>query len=150
MGAVKEPTGNRYESDFAAWAFEQAEAIKRGDWRALDIPNLVEELESMGKQQRAELRNRLVVLLMHLAKWDKQAAMRSRSWRTSIDIQRIDIADHMEDNPSLEPYASQAMARAWKVARLDAARETGLSIEAFEEQCPYTWEQATDPNWMPK
>jgi hypothetical protein len=79
MGALKEPIIDLYEQDFAAWAFEQAEAIKRKDWSALDVPNLVEELGSMGKQQRAELVNRLKVLLMHLAKWQHQPMQRVAS-----------------------------------------------------------------------
>lgn len=79
MGALKEPVKSLYEQDFAAWAFDQAEAVKRGDWRALDVPNLVEELESMGRQQRAEIRSRLIVLLMHLATWEHQPAQRGNS-----------------------------------------------------------------------
>ena len=153
VGAIKELVPTRYETDFAGWAFEQAAALERGDWRALDVPHLVEELESMGKQQRAELRNRLAVLLAHLAKWDKQSALRSvhgRSWRATIDVQRVDLAKHMEDNASLQPYVPEAMTHAWKIARLTAASETGLPIGAFEADCPYSWAQAMNEGSMPE
>lgn len=149
MGAVKEPTKSLYEADFAAWAFEQAEAVKRGDWAALDVPNLVEELESMGKQQRAELRSRLKVLLMHLAKWQHQPVARSSSWRSTILTQRLEIPEHLDDNPSLKPYVAEAMKAAWRIARVKAADETKLPERVFPEQCPYTWEQAMDRDWMP-
>jgi Domain of unknown function DUF29 len=48
MGALKEPVLNLYETDFAAWALAQAKALERKEWGALDVANLVEELESMG------------------------------------------------------------------------------------------------------
>jgi tRNA A37 N6-isopentenylltransferase MiaA len=86
MGALKEPVLNLYETDFAAWALAQAKALERKEWGALDVANLVEELESMGKQQRAELVNRLKVLRMHLAKRQYQPTQRARrgnSWRGS-------------------------------------------------------------------
>ncbi len=152
MGALKEPTKSLYEADFAAWAFEQAAAVQRKDWAALDVPNLVEELESMGKQQRAELRNRLIVLLMHLAKWQHQPggrALHGGSWQSSIDEQRVQIEDHLGDNPSLKPYVPEAMQRAWKLARIQAARETGMDIATFALACPYTFEQAMNEGWLP-
>ncbi len=57
-----------YETDFYAWTIEQAKFLKDGVWDCLDISNLVEEIESLGKQQRQELRNRLGILLGHLLK----------------------------------------------------------------------------------
>lgn len=152
MGALKEPVQGLYEADFAAWAFEQAETVKRKDWRALDMPNLVEELESMGKQQRAELVNRLIVLLMHLAKWQYQPTRRvlsGASWQGAVDSQRVGIARHMRKNPSLKPFVPEAMSDAWESARIDAATETGLPRKTFPIDCPYTWEQALQEDWWP-
>jgi hypothetical protein len=153
MGALKEPTTKSlYEVDFAAWALDQAEAVRRQDWSAIDVPNLVEELESMGKQQRAELRNRLAVLLMHLLKWQFQPMHREfhgRSWPSTIRTQRAEIESHIEDSPSLKPYIPDAMSRAYRKAVFDAAEETGFDTAAFPQDCPYTWEQAMDQKWLP-
>lgn len=144
MGAVKEPVATLYEADFAAWAEQQAAAVKRGDWGALDIPNLVEEIESMGKQQRAELHNRLVVLLTHLLKLDAQPleVVHHRSWRLSVVEQRKQLARHLAANPSLKPETEQAMVDAFDVARVVAARETGISLSKLPSSCPYTFDQA--------
>jgi hypothetical protein len=152
MGALKEPVKPLYEQDFAAWAFDQAEAVKRRDWGALDVPNLVEELESMGKQQRAELRNRLAVLLMHLLKWQFQPMHREfggGSWLRTIREQRSAIEGHIEDSPSLKPYIPDAMARAYRTAVYEAAKETGFDTGAFPKECPYSWEQVMDRDWLP-
>jgi Domain of unknown function DUF29 len=150
MNALKDPVKSLYEQDFAAWAFDQAEAVRRGDWRALDVPNLIEELESIGRQQRAEIRNRLIVLLMHLAKWEHQPAQRGNSWRSSINTQRGEIPGYIEDSPSLKPYIPEAMQKAWKVARVKATDETGLPEKTFPEQCPYSFEQALNWDWLPE
>ncbi len=40
---------NSYEKDFHQWAFIQAERLKNRDWDKLDIENLAEEIESLGR-----------------------------------------------------------------------------------------------------
>jgi hypothetical protein len=77
-------TSNLYDTDFYAWTQEQAKLLSQGAWERLDIPNLVEEIESLGKQQRQELRNRLGILIGHLLKWEFQAERRSKSWFVTI------------------------------------------------------------------
>ncbi len=58
---------NLYEADFYAWTQEQARLLRSQQFSRIDWPNLIEEVESLGKQQRQELRNRLSVLVGHLA-----------------------------------------------------------------------------------
>ena len=138
---------NLYETDFYAWTLEQSKLLKEGDFKHLDIPNLVEEIESLGKQQRQELRNRLGVLIGHLLKWDYQPDKRSKSWRVTIQIQRREIEDLLDDNPSLKPYLSEAIAKGYQ-AGVDLVRlETPLDYEDLPKTCPYTSEQLFDPNF---
>lgn len=139
--------GDLYSNDFYAWTQAQSEAIGQGRWTDLDVPNLVEEIESLGRQQRSELRDRLSVLLAHLLKWEYQPAKRSRSWRNPIRIQRIDVADLMADNPSLKPYLSDAIARTHQKATIAAAEETGLDENAFPAEVSYTMQQVLDSSF---
>ena len=108
--------------------------LVRENGPGLDVPNLVEEIESLGRQQRSELRNRLSVLLMRLLKWEYQSNRRSRSWNTTIRIQRIDIARLIKESPSLKPYLSEAIDDAYKTAVIAAADETGLSEATFPDK----------------
>jgi len=57
-----------YETDFYGWTIEQASFLRDRAWDGLDISNLVEEIESLGRQEQRELLNRLGVLLGHLLK----------------------------------------------------------------------------------
>ena len=70
-----------YEADFHAWTETQAALIRAGRVGELDLPNILEEIESLGRGERRELVNRLTVLIAHLLKWQVQSQFRSRSWR---------------------------------------------------------------------
>ena len=59
---------NLYDQDFFAWTQEQAKLIKEKSFDKLDLINLLEEVESMGKHEKRELSSRLSLLLMHLLK----------------------------------------------------------------------------------
>jgi len=63
---------SHYDIDFYAWTNRQAELLRAGNLTALDIENIAEEIEDMGKNLKRELENRLKVLFMHLLKWQYQ------------------------------------------------------------------------------
>ena len=138
---------NLYETDFYAWTLEQSKLLKAGDLKNLDIVNLVEEVESLGKQQRQELRNRLGVLIGHLLKWNYQPEERSKSWRVTIREQRREILRHLKENPSLKPYLPEAIADAYESGLDLVVRETPLDYPDLPENCTYTQEQLFDPDF---
>lgn len=75
--------------DFYACTLEQARLLREGDWQHLDVINLVEEIESLGKRQRQELR--LGILIAHLLKWQYQPDKRSKNWQATLREQRREI-----------------------------------------------------------
>jgi hypothetical protein len=140
---------NLYETDFHAWAFEQASLLRAGKLAEADLSNLIEEIESMGRSEQRELVNRLVILLLHLLKWRFQPALRGNSWRLSIKEQRIRLACHLEDNPSLKSKLDTAVARAYRLALIEAERETGLPESTFDPVCPYPFSRIVDEGFWP-
>jgi len=139
-----------YDADFYAWIQAQASALRAGKLGTLDVENLIEEIEDMGKRQKQELRSRLKVLFMHLLKWQYQPGLQSRSWQLTIEEQRISLADHLLENPSLKAELPQACEKAYRYAVLAAAKETGLSKSAFPPACPWTFEQAMNDDFWPE
>jgi hypothetical protein len=135
-----EPERVDYNRDFYSWLMEQARFVREGQWDALDRDNLAEEIESLGREQFNKLESALRVLLMHLLKWDHQPDKRTRSWALSIKAQRIELDDVIGDNPGLKSRIDEAIARGYRKARIEAARETGLDEDRFPEQCPYGWD----------
>jgi hypothetical protein len=142
-------TPNLYETDFYAWIQEQAKLLRHQQWSKLDLPNLIEEIESLGKQQRAELRNRLKVLIGHLLKWEYQPERRSRSWLMTLRIQRRDTQELLEENPSLKPYLEEALQKIYESGRDLAVGETNLPLKTFPENCPYTLEEIFRDGFYP-
>jgi len=73
-------------------------------------------------------------------KWDYQPERRSRLWAISIRQQRLEIDDVSADNPGLKSRIAEAIGRAYRKARLEAAKETTLDEETFPATCPYSWD----------
>jgi hypothetical protein len=131
-----------YDQDFYAWTNEQAALLRARKLSDLDIENIAEEIESMGRAARNELTSRLAVLLTHLLKWTVQPERRSRSWLLSIREQRRQVARHIKQSPSLRPQFAEIMADAYGDALLVAQRQTKLPEEAFPAECPWTFDEA--------
>lgn len=132
--------GQPYDRDFYSWSLEQARLIREGRWSAVDRENVAEEIESLGREQFNKLESAIRVLMLHMLKWDHQPELRSRSWVLSIEAQRVELDDVLLDNPGLKPRVAEAIARGYRKARIEAAKETGMEKAAFPEQCPYSWD----------
>jgi len=140
-------SANLYDIDFYAWTQEQSALLSLGQWQSLDIDNLVEEIESLGKQQKQELRNRLSVLIGHLLKWEFQPELRGKSWRATIIEQRDRITLHLKDNSSLKSYLDEAVTDAYKLALSLVVRETPFDYPDLPADCPYAIAQILDPQF---
>jgi hypothetical protein len=138
-----------YDADFYAWTQKQAMLLSSQQWSQIDLPNLIEEIESLGKQQRQELRSRLSLLIGHLLKWEYQPQYRSRSWLATLRIQRLDTNELLEDNPSLKPYLEEALGRAYLKAVELAVKETDLPSRSFPTNCPYLLSEILDSRFYP-
>jgi hypothetical protein len=143
------PLVNLYETDFYAWTQKQVQLLRQRDLNNLDIENLIEEIDSLGKQERRELVNRLIVLIAHLLKWEYQTDRRSRSWYLTIREQRSAIRQLLKESPSLKPYLPEAIADSYDRAVILAAKETGMKLREFPTEVSYTWEQVENPDFLP-
>jgi hypothetical protein len=136
-----------YETDFYRWTIEQSQFLQLGKFDGLDLENLAEEIASLGKQQRQELRNRLGVLIGHLLKWQYQPTKKTRSWQLTIELQRSEIEELLIDNPSLKPYLAEVIPKAFKLGLSLVFMETPLKKQDVPSNCPYTLEQILDENF---
>ncbi len=138
-----------YETDFYQWTQQQADLLRQGALSALDVDNLIEEIESMGSSQKNALQSYLFNIIMHLLKWRYQPERRGNSWRYSIRNGRNAIERLLENNPSLVPQQPALITTEYRRARREAADETGLPLATFPDQCPFTIEQITG-DWWPE
>ena len=138
-----------YEVDFVEWIDQATELLRQGKFSELDIENLIEEVESLGRSEKNALKSNLSILLMHLLKWHYQADKRSSSWIRTIDEHRERIRLALESSPSLKNLYMDVFDQRYAVARKQAARETRLDISTFPAECPYTAEQVLDDEFPP-
>jgi len=130
-----------YEKDIIGWANEQARLLRAGKFDLLDLKNIAEEIEDVGKSEQRELANRMAVLLAHLLKWEHQTERRGASWQLTIRNQRKAVLRRLEDTPSLKGKLvdNRWLEAVWSDAVIQAATETGLSD--FPEECPWTLDE---------
>ena len=73
----------------------------------------LQALREMGKTESHELENRLDVLLEHLLKighvQGNVGAENLRGWKISVENQRIELIDLIEENPGLKPKVTDAL-----------------------------------------
>jgi Domain of unknown function DUF29 len=138
-----------YEQDFYAWTQATAKALKAKNFDAVDWDNLIEEVESLGRRERQELRNRLGVLIGHLLKWQYQPQYRGNSWLATIREQRQQVRLLIDENPSLKSYLDEAMAIAYSSGINLAVKEAELPYEIFPPVCPYSLVQVLDAEFFP-
>jgi hypothetical protein len=136
------PGRARYDEDFAAWLDEQAALLRAGRTDALDLANLAEEIEDMGKSEKHALNSNFVVLIKHYLKFQHQKSHRSWSWVSTILEHRRRIQESFEASPSLYRYAQERLEENYRRARQQAIAETRLPRSEFPEMCTYSVDDA--------
>jgi len=143
------PGVSLYDQDLSAWAAHNANLLRMRQFDGLDIENLIEELDDMGKSEKRGIYSHQKVLLMHLLKWQFQPAKQTPSWRYTIRNARRDLKYLIDDNLSLKSFPQTKLDSSYKDAVIMAAGETGLDEQEFPLVCPYTVDQLLDEEWLP-
>ena len=126
-----------YDSDFFKWIDTQVNLLKKGKLDKLDVKNLIEEIESLGKRERSALRSHIANWLMHMLKITYQPEKHTKSWNMSIANSKVEIEWLLKDSPSLHHVAKDIINESYKAARLKAAAQTKLDIEIFPKESPW-------------
>ena len=141
-----------YDQDFYAWTQEQAALLREGAVQDLDLTNLAEEIESLGKSEMRALESHLEVLVLHLLKWQYQPARRQtgHSWRATIRTQRAALADMLEESPSMARELFTLLTKGYSLARQWASDDTHLPLATFPVECPWSLEQVLAEDFWPE
>ncbi len=138
-----------YERDFHEWTEYMTAVLRKRDAGSLDWENLAEEIESLGGRDRRELKSHLRALMAHLLKWQYQPELRkSSTWRAAMMEQRAQIADLLEQSPSLKPKLRESWAQVYSQAA-ELALEGMKTPKPLPKTCPYTQEQVLDFEFYP-
>ncbi len=141
---------NLYDQDYCLWLETMTKLLQKGQLNEINFEDIIEELEGMSRREKEALFSNLQVILMHLLKYRYQPSKRSNSWRSSIREHRKRVKRAFRNSPSLKPYFTEIFAECYQDARELAADETGLPIETFPEQCPFTKEEILNTDYVPE
>ncbi len=147
---IKTQTDALYEADYVAWVETTLKHLKQENYSRVDWENLLDEIEDMSRRERQALRSNLIVLLMHLLKWQHQPERRSGSWKGSIIEHRRRVNEAIKRSPSLKPYLEETLISAYDAALEQAVGEIGLLENRFSAQCPYEAAQFLERGFLPE
>jgi hypothetical protein len=137
-----------YNQDYYKWLTQTAKLLKEKEFTKLDLENLIEEIESLGKSEKRAISSNLIIVILHLLKWRYQPEKRSNSWKSSIREHRRRIQELLTDSPSLKNYLPEILAHCYLAAKKQASDETGLSVVAFPDESPFSLTECLDENFL--
>ncbi len=146
---LSEQSSTLYNQDYYLWLEHTAKLLRDGNFSELDIPNLLDEIESMTRSEKRAIKSNLTVILAHLLKYKYQPEKRSNSWLLTIFEHRDRLSEEFADSPSLKPYLLEVFAECYGKARKRAAIETGLPIVIFTAKSPFSPEEALNIDYLP-
>ncbi len=136
-----------YDADFAEWAVRNAELLRSRHFDDADLEHIAEEIEDLGKSRLRVLESAMIQIMLHLLKYEKQPAKRSRSWLTSIGKQRVKIGRIVRESPSLRSRLPEVLTECYSDAVKLASLETGIAPADFPEACPFSVEMLLDEDF---
>lgn len=140
---------NLYEADYLQWIETNLENLRHKNYEQVDWANLLEEIEDMGRSERRSLESNLIIVLLHLLKWQYQPERRSGSWERSIIEHRRRIKKALKESPSLKPYLINILDESYTESVKQAKAETKLPSERFPPKCPYSLTSILDDEFLP-
>ena len=165
-----EPWDDVYWRDTYAWAMQQAEALRRQDWGAVDWDNLLEEIEDLGRSERRGwmiLCSKVIAHLLTWEYWDLGEPDPEPNWSRSIRDARLSMGAILEESPCLQAQHPKMLQKAWANGRARAVEElAGYEVgveggsdfqsacrrweERLPAECPYPGEQLGERDWWPE
>ena len=143
-------TVDLYEEDFLLWTQEQAKLLRNAAQHGINLPfdweNVAEEIESLGRSDRRELRSRIATIIEHLLKLEHSSVIEPREgWLDTVERSRQEAENLLKESPvasAFEDFARIAVDGLIRRGEIDNRRRRELLAH------PYTADQVLGP-WLP-
>ncbi|GCE60166.1 DUF29 domain-containing protein [Microcystis aeruginosa] len=141
---------NLYEKDYYLWIDKTIFLLENHQFSELDLENLIEEIKSISISKQKALKSNLSVILWHLLKYLQEPEKQTRSWALNLFEHRERIEEDLENSPSLKSFLTEEnFKKCYNKARKKAAIETGINLDKFPNDCPFTLAEALDFEFIP-
>ena len=149
--AIRSKVKDLYDEDFYVWTEVQAGLLRERRFEALDLDNLVEEVEALGRAEKSRVLNNASVIIEHLLKLQHSPATEPRAgWIDSILEHRRRL--EFDRTPRLSSILADELPRVYEITRRIAERrlrtyDEHAAADAVPATCPYTLDQITGDWW---
>ncbi|MBD2681595.1 MULTISPECIES: DUF29 domain-containing protein [Nostoc] len=150
---IQPTTQTLYDQDYYLWLRTTINQLRAGQFSAVDLDNLLEELETMGRSEKRGIKSLLIRLFEHLLKltyWDRERERNEGHWKGEIRTFRREIKERLKESPSLKPYILEIFDECYQDARTEASDRSQLAIDIFPVIPIGSLEQILDENWFPE
>ncbi|NJN03907.1 MAG: DUF29 domain-containing protein [Leptolyngbyaceae cyanobacterium SL_1_1] len=140
-----------YDTDYQLWLDRTVAQLKAQDFSNLDLENLIEEIESLGRSEKHAMSSYLMRLCEHLLKikyWESERDQCFRGWKLEVRNFRLQIQEELEASPSLNLFLQNIFTKQYRNGRKLFLDASGLSAKLIPEEPDFTLEQALDEDWL--
>jgi hypothetical protein len=138
-----------YEIDDSLWLEETIELLKAKRFDALDLDNLIEELEDLGNEKKFRVASLLEQIMRHfllLQFWTSEREYNQDHWELEIVNFQIQLKRGLTTN--LRNYLQNELTNIYEDAVFFVRKKTKNQVN-FPDTCPYSLEELLNPNWLP-
>jgi hypothetical protein len=127
------------QTDYALWIEETINLLKEQNYHSVDWEDLIEEIESLGRSQKRELRNRLITMLEHCLKLCYSDYTQDyRGWTETIKRSQRELKGLLEDSPSLKQYWDEIFIECYINALAILRENSDYQSFSFPDDCPFS------------
>ena len=138
-----------YEIDDSLWLEETIELLKAKNFEALDLENLIEELEDLGNEKKFRVASFLQQIIRHcllLQFWPMEREYNQAHWQAEIISFQYQLQRYLTTN--LRKYLEQEFEQIYFESLQYVRKKTDNQVN-FPDTCPYSLEELLAPNWLP-
>ncbi len=141
-----------YDTDYQCWLDATVTQLKVRDFGNLDLENLIEEIESLGKSDKRAISSYLMRLCEHFLKlryWEAERENCFRGWKLEVANFRLQIQAILKDSPSLKNHLRENFRLEYRNGRKLFLNASDLNASLIPQEPDFTLEQALDEDWFP-
>ncbi|NCS77998.1 MAG: DUF29 domain-containing protein [Microcystis aeruginosa K13-07] len=138
-----------YDIDDDQWLEQTINLLKNHQFQQLDLDNLIEELEDLGREKKnavASLLDQIIRHLLLLQYWTTEAEYNAVHWQEEIYNFRTQLRRTITTN--LRKYLEDELTSIYQDA-LGFVKIKTTNLVTFPTECPYSLEQLLDRSWLP-
>lgn len=141
-----------YDTDYQCWLDQTVTYLRAQDFSNLDLENLIEEIESLGRSDKHAISSYLMRLCEHLLKikyWESERESCFRGWDLEIANFRLQIQEQLDTSPSLKSFLKDNFLKQYQNGRKLFLKASKLNASLIPEAPEFTLEQVLDEDWLP-